>query len=263
MGSSAAPRQPRAPGHPDSPPAAQSARRRAGQPAAALTVTLVYFDSSALVKLVVDKEGSDLAAELRDGCDAALACRLAYPEVRAALAAACRNHDLTEADLDSAEQAWEEHWAAVRPVELTVAVALAIGDPDLTLAVWDRRLHAGAAAGRPVAPHTYPPLVEIRALAGLVTVDLVRASGVRGIRSITAADDIAGQTRTGSTFAVDSVAFSPSGQVLAADDDGMIRLWNLNVQYAIDRICAAVGGLAPQQWSQYIPHLRYQPSCGH
>jgi predicted nucleic acid-binding protein len=57
-------------------------------------MTLVYFDSSALVKLVVDEDGSDLAAELWDGCDAALASRLAYPEVRAALAAACRNHDL-------------------------------------------------------------------------------------------------------------------------------------------------------------------------
>ncbi len=29
---------------------------------------------------------------------------LAYPEVRAALAAACRNHDLSDDDLDTAEQ---------------------------------------------------------------------------------------------------------------------------------------------------------------
>jgi predicted nucleic acid-binding protein len=139
-------------------------------------MTLVYFDSSALVKLVVQEEGSDLAAELWDGCDAALASRLAYPEVRAALAAACRNHDLSEDDLDTAEQAWEQYWAAVRPVELTAAVerhaghlarshalrgadavhlasALAIGDPDLIIAVWDRRLHAGAAtAGLHIAP---------------------------------------------------------------------------------------------------------------
>jgi predicted nucleic acid-binding protein len=139
-------------------------------------MALVYFDSSALVKLVVDEEGSDLAAELWDGCDSALASRLAYPEVRAALAAACRHHDLSEADLEVTERAWEPYWAAVRPVELTAAVerhagtlarsyalrgadavhlasALAIGDPDLTVAVWDRRLHAGAAtAGLPVAP---------------------------------------------------------------------------------------------------------------
>jgi len=137
---------------------------------------IVYFDSSALVKLVVDEVGSGLAAELWDGCDAALASRLAYPEVRAALAAACRNHDLDDDELETAEQAWEEYWSATRPIELTRAVernagqlaprhalrgadavhlasALAVADAELVVAVWDRRLHAGAqAAGLRVAP---------------------------------------------------------------------------------------------------------------
>ena len=137
---------------------------------------LVYFDSSAFVKLLAEEIGSDLAAELWDGCDAAVASRLAYPEVRAALAAATRNHDLAAHELDSAEHDWDGYWAATRPVELTAAVeqhagqlarmhalrgadavhlasALAIGDPDLVIAVWDRRLHAGAhAAGLRVAP---------------------------------------------------------------------------------------------------------------
>jgi predicted nucleic acid-binding protein len=139
-------------------------------------VPLVYFDSSAFVKLLVEEVGSDLVARLWDGCDAALASRLAYPEVRAALAAAARNHDLDEAELDESERAWDSYWAATRPVELTAAVerhagqlartyalrgadavhlasALAIGDPDLILAAWDRRLHAGAqAAGLSIAP---------------------------------------------------------------------------------------------------------------
>jgi len=139
-------------------------------------VPLVYFDSSAFVKLLIEEAGSDLAAQLWDGCDAALASRLAYPEVCAALAAAARNHDLDEAELDDIERAWDSYWAAIRPVELTAAVerhagqlartyalrgadavhlasALAIGDPDLILAAWDRRLHAGAqAAGLNIAP---------------------------------------------------------------------------------------------------------------
>ena len=143
-------------------------------------MALIYFDSSALVKLLVQEEGSDLAAELWDGCDAALASRLAYPEVCAALAAADRNHDLSQDDLDVAEQAWERYWASVRPVELTAAVerqagqlarthalrgadavhlasALALADPDLVIAAWDRRLHAGAAtAGLHVAPAELP-----------------------------------------------------------------------------------------------------------
>jgi predicted nucleic acid-binding protein len=137
---------------------------------------IVYFDSSALVKLLVDEVGSGLAAELWDGCDAALASRLAYPEVRAALAAASRNHDLDHDDLEAAERAWEEYWSATRPVELTRAVernagqlaahhalrgadavhlasALAVADPELVVAVWDRLLHAGVqAAGLRVAP---------------------------------------------------------------------------------------------------------------
>lgn len=132
---------------------------------------LVYFDSSAMVKLVVEEAGSELAAAMWDGCDAALSSRLAYPEVRAALAAAGRTHDLGDTELAAAEQAWEEYWAATRPVELTAAVerhagqlarrhalrgadavhlasALAIGDPELVFAVWDRRLHAGARTAR-------------------------------------------------------------------------------------------------------------------
>jgi uncharacterized protein len=139
-------------------------------------VALVYFDSSAFVKLLVEETGSELAAQLWDGCDAAVASRLACPEVRAALAAAHRNHDLDDHDLHAAEQAWDGYWAATRPVELTAAVeqdagqlthshalrgadavhlasALAIGDPGLVVAVWDRRLHMGAqAAGVRVAP---------------------------------------------------------------------------------------------------------------
>jgi predicted nucleic acid-binding protein len=139
-------------------------------------VPLVYFDSSAFVKLLVEEPGSDLAAELWDGCDAAVASRLAYPEVRAALAAAGRNHDLHDDEVRAAEHAWDGYWAATRPVELTAGVeqhagglarlyelrgadavhlasALAIGDPDIVVAVWDRRLHAGVqAAGVGVAP---------------------------------------------------------------------------------------------------------------
>ena len=141
-------------------------------------MALVYFDSSALVKLLVEEEGSDIVADLWDGCDAALSSRLAYPEVRAALAAARRNHDLDEDGLGRAERSWEEYWATTRPVELTSAVewlagevagshplrgadavhlasALVLGDQDLVMAVWDRRLHAGAiAVGLGVAPAT-------------------------------------------------------------------------------------------------------------
>ena len=79
----------------------------------------MYFDASALVKLVVDEEGSDLASHLWDGCDAALSSRIAYPEVNAALAAAGRNRELTRAGVRAALASWEEFWAAMRPVAFT------------------------------------------------------------------------------------------------------------------------------------------------
>ena len=141
-------------------------------------MALVYFDSSALVKLVLDEAGSDIAAALWNACDAALSSRLAHPEVCAALAAAGRNHDVTESEATAAAAEWEAFWAAMRPVELTadveraagalaaqhqlrgadavhLASALALGSTGLTVAVWDKRLHAGAAAvGLAVAPAT-------------------------------------------------------------------------------------------------------------
>ena len=144
-------------------------------------MALVYFDLSALVKLVVDEAGSDTAVELWDGCDAALSSRLAYPEVRAALGAAGRNHDLDEHALATALATWEEVWASTRPVELTadiehhagdlaarhalrgadavhLASALAVGPSDLVVAVWDRRLHTGVIAEQlVVAPATVDP----------------------------------------------------------------------------------------------------------
>ena len=139
---------------------------------------IVYFDSSALVKLVLDETGSDVAAALWNACDTALSSRLAYPEVCAALAAAGRNHDLTESEASAAADEWEVFWSSMRPIELSAGVervagelavlhrlrgadavhlasALALGSPEVTVAAWDRRLHAGAAAvGLPVAPAT-------------------------------------------------------------------------------------------------------------
>lgn len=141
----------------------------------------MYFDASAFVKLLVEEPGTELAVALWDGCDAAMSSRLAYPEVRAALAAAHRNHDLDRNGVAQAEESWDEFWGATRPVELTPAVgrhagelakehalrgadavhlasALAVSDRSLIVAVWDRQLHAGAlSAGLGVAPVTLDP----------------------------------------------------------------------------------------------------------
>ena len=85
-------------------------------------MALVYFDSSALVKLLVEEPGSDVAAALWDGCDAAFSSRLANPEVSAALAAAHRNHQLDDSQLGVARRTWSRFWGSMRPVELTESV---------------------------------------------------------------------------------------------------------------------------------------------
>lgn len=131
-------------------------------------MTVAYFDASALVKLVIDEPGSDDASRLWNGADALFASRVAYPEVRAALAAAARARRLGRADARSAAVQWEEFAGALRRVELSTTVehhagelaathglsgfdavhlasALVVGAAaPLVLATWDHRL-AGAA----------------------------------------------------------------------------------------------------------------------
>jgi uncharacterized protein len=143
-------------------------------------MAIVYFDSSAFVKLVVEEAGSELAAALWDGCDAAVSSRLAYPEVRSALAAAGRAQRLAGSERAHAETLWEDFWAATRPVELTEAIAthagelasrhslrgadavhlaslLTVSSTETVFAVWDGRLRTGAAAaGIRMAPTAQP-----------------------------------------------------------------------------------------------------------
>jgi uncharacterized protein len=134
-------------------------------------MAVVYFDSSALVKLLVEEEGSELCASLWDGCDTPFSCRLAYGEVRAALAAARRNRDLSQARFDRVKLQWERYWTSVQTVELSsdvathagelaerhglrgadavhLASALVLRPLGVVMAVWDRRLHTGAVAER-------------------------------------------------------------------------------------------------------------------
>lgn len=139
-------------------------------------MAVVFFDSSAFVKLLVEEDGSDTAARLWDEADAVVASRLALPEVSAALAAARRGGRLEPRDEQSARRAWDEFWDATRVIELTehlaevasalaerivlggadgvhLASALTLAEADLVLVTWDRRLSTAAVeAGVMVAP---------------------------------------------------------------------------------------------------------------
>lgn len=130
---------------------------------------LACLDSSALIKLLVEEDGSELVARLWDDADVLVASRLVVPEVAAALHAARRSSRLDADALAHALTSWQAYLSALRLVELTpplalraaeltvahalggadavhLASALTLQQADPVLAVWDRRLHAGARA---------------------------------------------------------------------------------------------------------------------
>lgn len=139
-------------------------------------MAVVYFDSSAFVKLLVEETGSDDAARLWDGADVVVASRLAHPEVSAALAAARRGARLSAPSAQRASENWDAFWAATRVIELVAPVAdaaaelarklvlggadavhlasaLTLAEADPVLITWDLRLRAAALeTGLLVAP---------------------------------------------------------------------------------------------------------------
>ena len=132
-------------------------------------MAIVYLDTSALVKLCVAEQGSDLVAALWDGADLVATSRLADAEVRAVLAAGQRTGRLEPAQARAALAAWERLWPGVHVVELEevvtggaatlvgthplraadalhLASALVLRSPDLLVAAWDEQLAAAARA---------------------------------------------------------------------------------------------------------------------
>ncbi len=106
---------------------------------------IVYFDTSALVKLVFDEPGSELAAELWDRAEAVVSSQLIYPEARAAVASA---HRQGRVDGDLAEIHGLRGYDAVH-----LATALGVNAASLLVATWDRELARGAIeAGCSVSP---------------------------------------------------------------------------------------------------------------
>lgn len=130
-------------------------------------MAIVYLDTSALVKLVVDEPGSALVAALWDGADLVVTSRLADAEVRAVLAGGRRAGRLV--DDGQATDDWDRLRPGLHVLELGESVtaaaaalvdahplraadalhlasALELRSPDLVVAVWDEHLATAARA---------------------------------------------------------------------------------------------------------------------
>ena len=89
---------------------------------------ILYLDTSSLAKIYVSESGSDGVRALV--ADAALVAtsRVAYPELRAALARRRREGTLRPSAFIAAKEAFEEDWARYLAVDVTAAICRDAGD---------------------------------------------------------------------------------------------------------------------------------------
>ena len=87
-----------------------------------------YLDTSSLVKLYVEEEGSALIRELVERAEIVATSVVAYPEARAALARQRREGGLTSAGYDRARNDFERDWPRYLTVEVSEAVYRSAGN---------------------------------------------------------------------------------------------------------------------------------------
>lgn len=136
----------------------------------------VYFDTSAVVKLMLEEPGADIASELWERASWRMVSQLVYPEARAALAAADRAGRVDRPTAARARERLELISEKVNVIDADVALARRAGDfaelhalrgydavhlacaegldaPRVVVATWDRELGLAAVAnGLAVVP---------------------------------------------------------------------------------------------------------------
>jgi uncharacterized protein len=89
---------------------------------------IAYFETSALIKVILTEQESQVASRAWEAADTRLTSRVTYPEARAALAAAQRVGRLTRKGLELAKRTLEERVTETDVVELGGDVARLAGD---------------------------------------------------------------------------------------------------------------------------------------
>ncbi len=88
----------------------------------------VYFDSSALVKLLLQEKGSVWCAGVWEDAAAPLTSAVAYVEVRAALAAATRDRRLRGSTAQLVRQRFEQIWGEIGVIDCDTELIRDAGD---------------------------------------------------------------------------------------------------------------------------------------
>jgi WD40 repeat protein len=65
----------------------------------------------------------------------------------------------------------------------------------------------------------------------------------------------------GDATPANSISFSPTARTFADSTNGSIILWNLDVSYAIKRICVTEKDINRREWHHYVQQLPYSRSC--
>jgi predicted nucleic acid-binding protein len=123
---------------------------------------IAYFDTSAVVPLLIAEPGSTRAASLWDGADRVVSVRLLYPEARAALAQAERLGRLTAGQLRDAVTELDSLFEEIDLIEVDDGLARRAGE-----------------------------LAEVRQLRGYDAVHLAAAARVRDPNVVVIAGDSA------------------------------------------------------------------------
>jgi uncharacterized protein len=89
---------------------------------------IAYFDTSAVMPLLIAEPGSDRAAAMWDGADRVVSVRLVYPEARAALAHAERLGGLTARQLRDAVSEFDALFEQIDLVEVDDVLARRAGE---------------------------------------------------------------------------------------------------------------------------------------
>lgn len=131
----------------------------------------LYLDASALVKRYVDEDGSDLVRAEMNTADSWFICRIGFVETIRAVGlsagtAATRvvRQEWPAFGIVEVDDRLAEHAASLaldrglRSLDaLHLAAAMVLPGPGLTVATWDKRLHAAAdAEGLDVLPAVLP-----------------------------------------------------------------------------------------------------------